>query len=119
MMKMEIVFDEEKVRREGKWDIEKMYSVVDEFFAEHRMTKDEKGLYIGTGDKDEFAFMGVAYLSFRDEKWFTENVKKWNWYYPDTFAPDEICCDDMAAGLIEWGVGAPAYARAYEPMSFS
>ena len=111
MMKMEIAFDEEKVRREGKWDIEKMYGFVDKFFAEHRMSKAGKGMYNGTNDKDEFALMGIAIGRFRKTEWFTENVKVWNWYYSHSYDREIMCCEDIAEGLIEWGIGAPAYAR--------
>jgi hypothetical protein len=80
MLKMEIAFDEEKVEREGKYDIEKMYAVVDKYFLDKKLNKIGKGLYIDRGHKDDYAKMLLFASYFKKEKWFMNNIKVWNFH---------------------------------------
>jgi hypothetical protein len=114
-MRMEIEFDAEKVAREGKWKLDSMYAIVDEFFVERGLPILGRGMYGEAGTKDEYAMMGYAICRFREEEWFTDNASRWDWLeqHPD----GNIECEDILGGLAAKGFptsaykGAPASAR--------
>ena len=88
MQKMLIQLDVEKIEREDKYDINKMWELIDEVFAERQCTKevnaDGSVMYTGTSKDDNyFGNFSSAYIILRQKRWFFENVKDWHWYDND------------------------------------
>ncbi|GHU58512.1 hypothetical protein FACS1894133_3400 [Clostridia bacterium] len=78
-MKMKIVFDEDKIRREGKYDIDKMYASVDKSFADWGIPKIGRGVYQSSGkQKDYSRFMSFC-MGLSDVGWFVDNISDWIW----------------------------------------
>ncbi len=94
MKKMQIVLDEEKVRREGVHDLAKMQAFVDEILVdEGKLVKGEDGFYYPNDYEDGFvAFMSSAFI-LGDYDWFLDNVATWLWYNSDDYPEDE-CVED-------------------------
>ena len=76
-MKMKIVFDEEKIRREGKYDVDKMYASIDKSFEELDIPKVDRGVYQAKGKSKDFSrFMG-AILGLSKAEWVMDNISDW------------------------------------------
>lgn len=89
-MSMKIVLDEDKIRREGKYDADKMYERIDKAFARLDIPKVRKGVYRGTGkSKDHAHFMSLC-MGLTDADWFMENAAKWLWKKEDGGVEDVI-----------------------------
>ena len=85
MQKMLIQLDEERINAEGKYDIEKMWKVIDSFFEEGECIKevlpDGAVMYHGNPKKPNYlAYFGMAYAELEDIEWFVKYVSKWIWY---------------------------------------
>lgn len=75
-----IVLDEEKILREGKYDLEDMYAKIDEFAKESGMIKINKEIYHCKGDKYDLGCMTLFIYNYLiDSEWFTKNTKEWIW----------------------------------------
>ena len=61
-----IVMDEDKIRKEGKYDLDKLYQNIDELAEHAGLIKKNKYTYICQGNEKDLA-------------WFTKNVKEWIW----------------------------------------
>lgn len=75
-----IVLDEEKIMKEGKYNIEELCKEIDEMAENAGLIKKDKLLYMCKGDEKDLAAMDIFnfdYLS--EEEWFKENVKEWIW----------------------------------------
>ena len=78
-MIMKIVFDEDKVRRDGKYNIDKMYASIDRDFATFSIPKIGRGVYQSQGHRSDYShFMSVC-MAYRGIEWFMENVASWIW----------------------------------------
>ncbi len=86
MMKMLIKLDEERVLRDGKYDLADMWREIDELF-ENGCVKEEQSdgsvLYSGKVDKDYFTCISVAYIRLSNREWFARYCSKWIWYDND------------------------------------
>ena len=75
-----IVLDEEKILREGKYDLEKMYEMIDELAEYSGLIKIDKYTYHCKGDKNDLACLGIlVYTNLMKANWFTLKVKEWDW----------------------------------------
>lgn len=88
MQKMLIQLDEERIKREGKYSLEKMWAVIDEAFSHGQCIKevqpDGAVMYSGNPNRDNYlSDFGVAYVILMDKKWFAELAVKWIWYDND------------------------------------
>ncbi len=73
-----IVLDEEKIKREGKYNLEKIYKNIDEIAEESGLIKKNKYTYICKGDEKDLAALGIFnFQNLVEEEWFTKNVKEW------------------------------------------
>lgn len=98
MMKMLIKFDNEKVEREGKYDLEKMNRIIDEEFASMGVTKDKDGLYVN-GD---FGSFGSMIFALQKLDWFMDNIVEWLWYDSDGKPdPEDYSVEDLATHYLE------------------
>lgn len=75
-----IVLDEEKILKEGQYDLDKLYQLIDELAAESGLIKIDKHTYHCRGDEKDLACLGIFVLQHLVEyDWFTLNVKEWDW----------------------------------------
>ena len=81
MMKMLIKLDEERVRRDGKYDLADMWRKIDEQFEKYNCIKEVQPgggvLYSGNPDYDYYTCMGLSYLSLRKQRWFALYCNEW------------------------------------------
>ncbi len=90
MLKMVIEFDEEKIKDDGKYDLQKMYACLAERFTENGLKVLENGVYIDEGkEKDLMHFMAIA-TSLPGIEWFKRYIKKWDWYEDDWDEPEDL-----------------------------
>ena len=83
MIKVKIVLDEEKIIRERKYSLEKIWEVLDAAFLSKNIQIAEKGLYVGTNHPHDYAHFGLICMALEDQKWFLPNVKEWKFYIND------------------------------------
>ena len=76
MMKMLIKFDEEKIEREGEYDLEKIEKLLNDEFAKRGIHKDEEGFYVD----GNFVTFGSMILGLSKMDWFLDNAAEWLWY---------------------------------------
>ena len=65
-----IVMDEDKIRKEGKYDLDKLYQNIEK----------NKYTYICQGNEKDLAALGIFnFMNLVKQEWFTKNVKEWIW----------------------------------------
>ena len=97
MIKMQIIMDEEKILRENKYSLEKIYETLDRFFLDNlRLSKGDDGFYLGNGAKTDFANFGRAMWTFSKKAWFMENVATWLYFNSDdSDDPNDFVIEDF------------------------
>lgn len=76
--------DEEKIKREGLYDLEDMKRAIDEVAVDSRLIKVSDGHYITEGKDTDMGYLGVFILRHMiNYEWFTKNVKTWEWLDDD------------------------------------
>ena len=74
------VLDEEKILRDGKYDLGKMFDDIEKMATESGLIKIDKNTYHCKGDKYDLGNLGIfIYGNLMRQEWFTLNVKKWLW----------------------------------------
>ena len=76
MMKMFVELDENKILKEGKYNLSKMNLFISSAFAKRNMMLDSDGWY----SNGTFASCGSLALILSSKDWFMTNVQKWLWY---------------------------------------
>lgn len=75
-----IVMDEDKIRREGKYELDKLYQKIDEIAEHAGLIKKNKYTYICQGNEKDLAVLGIFnFMNLVEKEWFTKNVKEWIW----------------------------------------
>ena len=75
-----IVLDEEKILKEGKYDLNDMYKIIDKYAKESGLIKIDKNTYHCRGDKNDLGCLGIfVNCNLVECDWFTLNVKEWTW----------------------------------------
>lgn len=75
-----IVMDEDKIRREGKYDLDKLYQNIDEMAEYAGLIKKNKYTYVCQGNEKDLAALAIFnFHKLVEEEWFTKNVKEWIW----------------------------------------
>lgn len=75
-----IVLDEEKIIKEGKYDLNKLYQNIDELAEHAGLIKKNKYTYICQGNEKDLAALGIFnFMNLVEKEWFTKNVKEWTW----------------------------------------
>lgn len=75
-----IVMDEEKIIKEGIYDLEELYRKIDELAEHAGLIKKDKYTYMCQGNERDLAALGIFnFMNLVEEEWFTKNVKEWNW----------------------------------------
>ena len=93
--KTQIAFDEDKVKREGKYSVDKMYKIADDFMAKLKQRKVGRGEYVDTGLKDDYSAHGIFYLRYSKTAWFTDNVSVWNFWISDHRDPTKMYSENF------------------------
>ena len=81
MLGTKFILEEEKILREGKYDLDKIYELIEQIATTRaKLTKIAKNHFVFTGDKDAPAYLGIlVYNHLADYDWFMDNVKEWHW----------------------------------------
>jgi len=76
---IKIVMDEEKILKEDKYDLDKIYQAIDEIAEFSKMRKIDKYYYVSINDtpSDLGCFI---WNNLEEQEWFMDNVKEWTWY---------------------------------------
>ncbi len=77
-----IVMDEDKIKREGIYNLEKIYKDIDNIAEYAGLIKKNKYTYICQGNENEKDLAALAIFNFHklvEQEWFTKNVKEWTW----------------------------------------
>ena len=87
MMKILIGLDEERVLRDGKYDLADLWRRIEEKFNRYHCLREVRPqgrvLYSGDPDHDYFTCMGLSYLSLRKQGWFARYCSEWIMYDND------------------------------------
>ncbi len=86
MMKMKITLDEDKISKEGKYDINKINVYLAKAFSQRGMSKDTEDWYIN-GD---FTKCGSLIIKLSKTSWFIDNIKEWLWYDTDDSSVEDL-----------------------------
>lgn len=97
MIKMQIVMDDAKLQREGKYDIDKVHSAIDDYLvSELGFHKAADGFYLGGGGRTDFSYFGLAFNTLRKKQWFLDNVKTWLYFNSDASDdPQDFAVEDF------------------------
>lgn len=80
LMGTKIVLDEEKIKQEGKYNLDEMYAKIDEMAKACNMQKHDKYTYYAIRGNKSLSDLGIFIWSYLMEaKWITTNVKEWEW----------------------------------------
>ncbi len=86
MMKMLITLNEEKILREGKYDIDKINQYLSNSFAKRGMMNDENDWYTN----GIFTTCGSLILKLSQTDWFMDNILDWLWYDTSDSSTDDL-----------------------------
>ncbi len=75
-----IVLDEEKIKKEGMYNLDQLYKNIDDLAEYAGLIKENKYTYICKGDEKDLAALGIFnFQNLVKAEWFTKNVKEWIW----------------------------------------
>jgi hypothetical protein len=99
MIKMQIVMDDDKIRRQKHYNIDKIYRSLDAFLIDKLgLKKSDDGLYLGRGDGKDFSYFGLAFNTLRKKEWFLDNVKTRLYFNSDASDyPEDFVVEDFKA----------------------
>jgi hypothetical protein len=94
---MQIKMDDDKIRMEKKYDLEKIYATIDQFMIDKlHLVKSDDGFYLGSGNGKDFSYFGLAFNTLRKKSWFMDNVKTWLYFNSDASDdPDDFVIEDF------------------------
>lgn len=75
-----IVLDEEKILREGKYNLNELYEYLDKTAKEAGLIKQDKQNYLCRGDKEDLTCLGIfTIFNVLENEAITTNLKEWFW----------------------------------------
>ncbi|MDA3062947.1 MULTISPECIES: hypothetical protein [unclassified Campylobacter] len=75
-----IVLDEAKIKQEGKYSVDELWSRIDKIANSCNMQKSDTNTYYAVRGENGFSSLGsFVYVYLIKEKWFIDNVKEWLW----------------------------------------
>lgn len=75
-----IVLDEEKILKENVYNIDKLYTTIDEIAQDCKLIKKNKYTYHCIGNKHDVERLATfIFRKLVKAEWFTKNVKEWVW----------------------------------------
>jgi hypothetical protein len=104
MIKMQILMDEKKIQREGKYTLSKIYTTLDDFFVNRLyFHKGGNGFYSGTGSPNDFANFGIAMTTLGKKRWFMDNVDSWLYFNSeDSEDPNDYVIEDFKKTCLKY-----------------
>ncbi len=106
MFKFEIAFDEDKVLRENKYNIDEMYNMADTCFEMYGITKVAKGTYRSNGREKDLSYMWGIIGGLYNTKWFNHYVSKILWHDSKYDDVNGIHTRDVLSNFKKYGIGA-------------
>jgi hypothetical protein len=97
-----IILDEEKIKREGKYNLDKMYYALAEYAKRNNLIVKDKNTFVCPNSKHDLAYLGnYAYDYLAKLEWLSGNVKEWTWFCEeDDYSEDMIkLCKKYKVGL--------------------
>ena len=81
MLGTKFILDEAKIEREGKYDLDKIYELIEQIATTRaKLTKIAKNHFVFTGKKDAPAYLGILVFNHLSKyEWFATNIKEWIW----------------------------------------
>lgn len=93
MLKLEIGFDEERILKDGKYDLDAMYKYLDKLFIHQGLQKDcttnKSVFYKGTGKNTDMAAIFSCVFHLEKKDWFMEYVNLWLLYDNENTTDEE------------------------------
>jgi hypothetical protein len=96
---MQIIMNDEKIRRQKQYDADKIHRTLDSFLVEKLgLIKSDDGFYLGRGDGKDFSHFGLAFNTLRKKGWFLDNVATWLYFNSDASDdPEDFAIEDFKA----------------------
>jgi hypothetical protein len=96
MIKMQILMNEQKINRDGKYSVMKIREALDNLFVNKLgLNKGDNGFYFGSDNSDDYGKFCVAYGKLRKIDWYTDNVSTWLFYISEDDSPNDFSIEDM------------------------
>ncbi|MBR1442116.1 MAG: hypothetical protein IJ583_01110 [Firmicutes bacterium] len=88
MLKLEIVLDEEKIKKDDIYELSDIYEVIDKLFTDNGLPKMETDnsnsvFYRDNGRNTDLGTMFSCIFYLEEQEWFMPYVKKWIYYNSD------------------------------------
>lgn len=77
MVRTTFKFNEAKIIEDGQYTIEQLHEKVDLVASKNLLTKEQPGQYLSDIGTHDFALVGRAILTLKDEPWFINNISEW------------------------------------------
>lgn len=78
---MKVQMDKKKIEKSGEYSLEQLNNMVVEVARDRGITKrNDRGLFIGNGDDEDFSNFGLIVLYLAKQEWFMHFVKTWMLY---------------------------------------
>lgn len=91
MLGTKFILDEEKIKRDGKYDLNSVYSSIDKVAQIAHLTKISNNHFVFTGEQNAPAYLGIFVFNYMSKyEWFTTNLKEWLWLDDDEGNSDLI-----------------------------
>lgn len=89
-LKMVIEFDEEKIKKEGRYDLHKLYASLRKSFEGVGLKTVTDGVFVDNGNEEDLnEFMALASV-FSKIDWFTSSIKRWDWFQEDMEEAEDL-----------------------------
>ncbi len=89
-LKMVIEFDEEKIKKEGRYDLHKLYANLRKSFEGAGLKTVTDGVFVDNGNEEDLnEFMALASV-FSKIDWFTSAIKRWDWFQEDMEEAEDL-----------------------------
>ena len=103
MNRMIIELDEQKIKTQGKYDINKLWEEINKPFIEKKMSIKKEGpqtIYFNPFDDLSTQEFGYAYMSLMTKKWLVEVCLKWLWIEDNNEVGDCLAVLKEEVGVI-------------------
>ena len=78
--KIKLVMDDEKILHDGIYDLNSIYSIIDDLLVNRKGLRKDGSFYIDDNPSDSDGVGMACIFTLAGKKWFRENVKELFWY---------------------------------------
>lgn len=78
--KIKLVMDDEKILHDGIYDLNSIYSIIDDLLVNRKGLRKDGSFYIDDNPSDSAGVGMACIFTLAGKKWFRENVKELFWY---------------------------------------